>query len=184
MNRRVAPWLAALLISACASNGPAIIDENSHVYPPPVGAVIVLHRDITVPADRARVTLQRGGIAPGVHPFDIWCQLEVNDVMPVPQTVHADTFTVRKVSSEVTHVVVNQNATLVAESRGGSGPSDETHIWHLWLSSAQQPNVRRLSCGGVFQQPWQARYPSIIEIRGTLGEIASLNLPATTSPSP
>ena len=48
--------------------------------------------------------------------------------------------------------------------------------YHLWLESSSQPNVMRLTCRGVIDIPWQARRPSIAEIRAALGEIATLSL--------
>lgn len=169
---------AALAAAGCAA--PAVVDEQSRLYPPPVGTVIELHKDLTVAPDSARVTIQRGAVAAAVHPFDIWCQLEVDDVFPVEQIVRADTFTVYKVSRETDQVVMRGALQMVAgtDSSYGGGSSDVTQIWHLWLKSTLQPNVRRLSCGGSFEPPHDAEYPSLIEIRAALGEVATLRLPA------
>lgn len=171
---------AALAAAGCAA--PAVVDEQSRFYPPPIGTVIELHRDLTVAPDHARVTIQRGAVAPGVHPFDTWCQLEVNDVFPTEQTVRADTFTVYKVSRETAQVVMGSPPQMVAGvDTNDSGSSDVTQIWHLWLKSPQQLNVRRLSCGGWFDTPSRAQYPSVVEIRAALGEVASLHLPTPPS---
>lgn len=172
----------AVAIAAVGCAAPAVVDERSRSYPPPIGTVIELHTDLTVPPDRARVTIQRGAVAPGVHPFETWCQLEVNDVFPTAQTVRADTFTVYKVNRETAQVVLASPPVMVAgvDTHDG-GSSDVTQIWHLWLKSPQQPNVRRLSCGGWFDTPSRALYPSVAEIRAALGEVASLHLPTPPS---
>lgn len=171
-------WLFAVsFLGACAT--PTVIDPHSHFYPPPVGTVLILEHDIDVPADWARVTIQRGAVAPSVHPFATWCQLEVHDVMPAPQTIRADTFTVRKVSRDMKTVVSVGVPQMVAQSgmSDSSGTNDVTQVWHLWLSSPAQANVRRLTCGGAFDRPWKAEYPSIEDIRATLGKVMTLRLP-------
>lgn len=174
---------AALLAQGCAA--PTIVDENSHLYPPPVGTEIVFNTDVPIRPDRARATIQRGAIAPAVHPFDIWCQLEVRDVMPVEQTVRADTFTLHKVSRETTQVVqIDPPQRVASAGVDGGSYSDVTQIWHLWLSSPRQPNVRRLSCGGVFDSPSRAQYPSVLEIRAALGPVATLRLPPSEPAAP
>jgi len=48
---------------------------------------------------------------------------------------------------------------------------------HLWLASAEQPDVRRLTCVGVDSVPFTARPPSIDQIRDALGTVATLHLP-------
>jgi hypothetical protein len=50
--------------------------------------------------------------------------------------------------------------------------------YHLWLDSPSQPNVMRLTCRGVIDEPWKARRPSIAEIRASLGTLATLKLAA------
>lgn len=169
--------LVVIFLGACAT--PSVRDPHSHFYPPPVGTVLIVEHDIDVPADWARVTIQRGAVTPSVHPFATWCQLEVHDVMPVPQTVRADTFTVRKVSRDLKTVVSVGVPQMIAQTgmSDSSGTSDVTQVWHLWLSSPAQPNVRRLTCGGAFDRPWKAEYPSIEEIRVTLGKVMTLRLP-------
>lgn len=180
---RVITGSASLLLASCAA--PTIVDENSHLYPPPVGTVVELHTDVRIAPDRARATIQRGAVSPtGVHPFAVWCQLEVRDVLPAPQVVHADTFRVHKVGSETTQVVETDSLQHVAGvDVQNQGSSDVTRIWHLWLTSERQPNVLRMSCGGAFDAPYWAEFPSVQEIRATLGAVASLHLPQT-NPSP
>jgi len=61
-----------------------------------------------------------------------------------------------------------------------SGGSSVTWMWqgcHLWLSSAEQPDIRSLTCVGVDSVPSTARAPSIDQIREALGAVATLHLP-------
>ena len=57
------------------------------------------------------------------------------------------------------------------------GTSEVYEGYHLWLESSDQPDVRRLSCRGVYAMPAYAKPPSIAEIRAALGAIATLRLP-------
>jgi hypothetical protein len=61
-----------------------------------------------------------------------------------------------------------------------SGGSSVTWMWqgcHLWLLSAEQPDVGRLTCVGVYSVTFTARPPSIDQIRVALGTVATLHLP-------
>lgn len=180
------PWLGcwpvvALGLAACAAPGPGEFDPDSRVYPPPVGTRVVVLRDITVPSGKARVTLQKGAVSErGVHPFDFWCQFEVNDVVPQAQTITAGDFSVRKVTYEYSSVVLSGQNSVIAQAGQGAinGPSDITRIRHMWLQSDSQPNVRRLSCGGAFDRAVDARFPSLNEMRQALGEWVRIEVPA------
>ncbi len=151
-------------------------DEASQFYAIPVGSKIILNRDLEVSPRRARVYIQDGSVVQSADPFAPQCNFEVEDVEPFPQTIQKDEFVVRKVSRDWRNVVVDQHIQLVSRSGMGSGTSDIFRIWHLWLASDKQPNVRKLLCSGVYAEPYRARTPSIQEIRATLGDIATLRL--------
>jgi hypothetical protein len=58
---------------------------------------------------------------------------------------------------------------------GGTSPI--IHAVHLWLESAKQPQVRRLSCRGAVDDPPKAKPPTGEEIRQALGDVAALRVP-------
>lgn len=173
--------LPCMLLGACA--GMAQRDENSPYRAVGVGSTITLHRDLTVPPERARVYLQGGEVVDGASPLAPYCMFEVNDVLPAPQTIKADTFTVRKVQMDKINITSAGAGMVAAVGIGigvgtniGSG-GDVAQVWYLWLDSPRQPNVRRLVCGGELTDPWEAQRPSVNEIREQLGQIATLTLP-------
>ena len=45
---------------------------------------------------------------------------------------------------------------------------------HFWFTSASQPDVRRMSCFGVYAEPYELYPPTVQEIRQALGSIAEI----------
>src|SRR3569623_88118 len=171
-------WMSVVLAAALAGCvSLAVKDENSSYYPVPVGSKLILHRDLEIPADSARVYLQGGQVVKSAGVFDPYCRFEVRDVLNVPQTLKADEFVVRKTQMDMLHISMHDGVQLAGLSGWGSSESDVTVAWYLWLESPRQPNVRRLICGGKFDAAFRARRPSINEIRIQLGDIASLMTP-------
>jgi len=179
MNRN---WLKsgwfALLLSAQACTNLVPKDENSPYYPVPPGSKLILHRDLPIPPDSARAYLQYGQSVKAPHTSDPYCQFEVNDVLPVEQTLKADEFVVRK--TQMDERFISMQPSLIVAAKHGFGMDDGdsvTLVWYLWLDSSRQPNVLRLICGGRFDDRYRARRPSIKEIREQLGDVATLVIP-------
>jgi len=166
--------LATLSLTACANLAPK--DENSPFYAVPAGSRIVLHQNLQISPDRARVYLQDGKIVRGPSPFSPYCQFEVNDLLPAGQILKADEFVVRKTQMGEEFIASRSPFILAVSGGGNAGSRDLLLVWHLWLESPRQPNVRRMICGGRFDTPYRARRPSINEIRTQLGDIATLKI--------
>ncbi len=174
------------LIAGCQ---PAIKhDENSPYFAPPIGSQLILKKPVAIKADDARAYFQNGAIVPRtIDYFTPHCQLEVNNVMPVTQTLQPDTFTITQVSRKTFDVVQVGNTQLarvgfgigIGLGFGDDGVSDIMYAWQMKLSSAKQPHVRMLICGGVFDKPVDAEYPSINEMRRALGDYGELITPAS-----
>ena len=160
-------------LGACADLGRK--DASSPFYPVPAGSKVVLHRDLEVPPDAARVYLQDGQVVKAPSIFNPFCRFDVNDVQPVTQVVRAGEFTVRKTQMDMLHISMAEPMRFAAIGFDAGGTSDITLVWYLWLDSPQ-PNVRRLLCGGRFDSPDRARRPSISEIRAQLGQVATLTI--------
>jgi hypothetical protein len=171
----------ALVLSGCALFE-VEPDTASPFYAVPEGSVLELHQPITILPGTTRVWLQRGRVAAGQDWWYPACNLEVNTLdRERAQTVVPGRFGVVRVQwleyAELkTTPVAAMPVALRADYNGGS----VTWIWlgyHLWLSSAEQPDVRQLTCVGVYSLPFEARPPSIDQIREALGTVATLHLP-------
>ena len=169
---RLATLALVLLLAACQTA--VSRDENSPYYAVPAGARLVLHRALTVPADRLDVHLQGGRVLAyaEVNPYHPFCALDLHRRLDVPQTVASGEFTVRKASQEI---IQTQRAPGARLASGGS-PSFDIYNTVLELRSETQPQVARLTCGQWVYPP-QQRHVTVNEMRQALGSVFTLRLP-------
>ena len=178
MSRLPAVVLVAMSLVACAQSL-SIRGENGALVPL-MGSTLVLHQDITIPPNRTRAYFQKGRQVPsGTGEFEPFCQVEVKKLLDTPQTVMADTFTVTKVSWNAETVVDAGLLRLAGVGIGGGimESSPISNVFRMWLHSDRQPEVLFLICGGAFDDPIRVRDPTLADIRGTFGDIATFNTP-------
>lgn len=182
MSKSLLVPLLALGLNGCTALGP--FEPDSPYWLPPVGSEVDLKQSLEVRPRSARVFLQQGGVVSkgGVNQFLPSCNFEVNQVFEDrSQTIQPDTFRVLRVGRQWEEVVQHASAQYAALHLAGGnvdgGTSMIIHSVHLWLESAKQPQVRRLSCRGGVDDPPKARPPSGEEIFQALGVIASLRVP-------
>ena len=168
-----------LLLVACQTTGP--LDENSPFHVLPSGSRLVLKQELTIPARSAHVTLQGGRVMSDndVNQYHPNCRLEVQDVRDTTQTVTADEFVVRRARQE-SHTVA-----LPGLKKAGLRKSSGTMGFFVFrttldLRSERQPQVRWLTCQ-LWADPTFGRHVTIREMRATLGEIITIQLPTTAS---
>lgn len=179
LKRAVAGGLFAMVAVALSGCQPYAIKNPASPYSiVPVGSVIVLHRNVTIPAGRTRAYFQRGALVDYTDDYVPQCQLEVSRLLQVPQTVRPGRFVVTKIAEEVRNVadVDRFRFVLTRGDNGGGGPSLEMVARKLWLHSDKQPDVMWLLCGGAFDMPFRAQPPGVDVIRRTLGAFATVEL--------
>lgn len=178
------PLLALALLAACQT-GRYDGDESSPHYLVPAGSRVVLHRDLTIPANQVGVYLQGGRLVPfaDVNQYHPHCKFEVRTLTDNPRTVRADAFTVTRATQEQLKSVrapLQVAGVGIGLAMGGDadgGPSPEVYATRLTLASERQPDVLRLTCGH-----WEVPTPTTVhltisQIRKTLGDIMSLRIP-------
>lgn len=179
-NALLASMILSLAVQAgTASNAAA--DEDSPYYTPPAGSKLLLKRGLTVPAGQASVLIQNGQVVPSfsqVSQYEPYCKLEMQRLSDSAQTVQPGEFVVNKTQRERSYhgraPTFTPGFVYVAESidRG-----HERRSTHLYLQSGQQPDVFRMTC-----QRWQdasrAKNVTLREIRQTLGDLFSLQVPS------
>lgn len=177
---------------------PRVSDPASPYYELPAGSTLTLRHDVEIPLGRARTVLQGGrpAAAAELKRYDAYCELEVDEVSErQPQTVRADVFTITDVRRQQDFGAAERAVRLAALGGGvelgiGSGRfgfglqfggSDHQggsqlvlNVLHLRLKSATQPQVRELRCSTGWADPASARYPSLLEMRAALGDLASI----------
>lgn len=189
MHQRLVVLLAPLILTLGCQTV-KVGDTDSPFFAPPKGSTVILHENLQFAPQTARVFLQRGQTHQyGFNRYYPWCYIQVNTVVNTPQTLRSDTFDVYRVVSRSEEVVENEPIRLagvsiqtgegvrLAVGDGGGGPSTVTQTVQLWLRSDQQSDVRKMVCGGAEDNPATALPPSILEIQGALGAIATLKIP-------
>jgi hypothetical protein len=182
-----AALLAAWLLAAC---GPLLIrNEATREYVPMHNASLELHRDVVVPLDTAHVFFQDGVTQPAINEYRPHCELTVRNLVNQPQTIHADHFTVDRVSSDIVRVVASGGVVMSVtadiqltsggggDHGGGDGEGRLMKIYTLYLHSDRQLDVLSLVCGGAFNSPALTARPSLQDIATALGGYATLQLP-------
>lgn len=175
------PLMAAVALSL-AGCGLTHVEEDpdSPYYKISEGAVLELRRPVDIPPGSTRMWFVRGQVVPGRDWYATSCSLEINTLDRTGvQTVEPDRFEVTRVQLTSDNMATQAPPVHVAATGSQFYPVVEQNwIWsgyHLWLDSAEQPDVRRLSCKGVFGAPEDALPPSINEIRAALGDHATLH---------
>src|SRR3569623_779821 len=110
-------WMSVVLAAAlagCASL--AVKDENSSYYPVPVGSKLILHRDLEIPADSARVYLQGGQVVKSAGVIDPNCRIEVRDVLSVPQPLKGDEYVERKTQMDMLPISIHDEVQMASLS--------------------------------------------------------------------
>lgn len=156
-------------------------DPDSPYYKVSEGAVLELHRPVDIRPGSTRIWFVRGHVVPGRDWYATSCSLEINTLDRTGvQTVEPGRFEVTRVQLTSDNMAKEAPRVHVAATGGQFYPAVEQNwMWsgyHLWLDSAEQPDVRQMTCKGVFGAPKDALPPSINEIRTALGDHATLHL--------
>ena len=170
--------LIAVLLGACKESTTVRL-APSQGFIQLQGAELILKRDLTVPAGQARIFVQDGRtVLRGLDRYLAHCAFEVQRVNHDGFTIRAGTFRVVQVQGSMQQVVLAERLLLASLQLGagiGAAGSNIYHQgYHFWLASEQQPEVRRMSCYGVYADPPNLEPPSLQEIEAVLGDIAEI----------
>jgi hypothetical protein len=142
-----------------------------------------LHREVSFPRERTRIFFQDGAILASINEFQPHCQLEIGPLRETVQRVQPDHFRITRVATRTDQVVLTQPIRLAAVGIGGSllfgrssdgGESRRMQVYLFRLHSERQPQVRQLNCGGAFDDPGLAEWPTLQDIARSLGDYATL----------
>ncbi|TNF98473.1 MAG: hypothetical protein EP297_07920 [Gammaproteobacteria bacterium] len=171
-----------LFIASCETT--TAYKNWSALYAIPVGSKVILNEDLSIRPRHTQAFIQDGKQAyqrsffKGYDQYYPFCYFEVHDVVDREQTIDPDTFNITRVSREQTDIVQVDPAQYRGLSAGDDdgGPPYIVDLNIMWLESASQPNVKKLACASGFDDPFDARLPTIEEIQHALGQVASLVL--------
>lgn len=186
MKTRAMVLGAALFLGACQQSA-TVRESYGQGFVQLSGSYLVLKQPLKVQAGRARVFIQDGGAtdAPGrvlSGGFDHYrphCAFEIQSVKHAGFTIEPDTFLITQVQGSLERVVVAEPLRLAALGLtvgGLEGPGSSAYHegYHFWLASERQPQVMRMSCYGVYSEPYDLEPPTLQEIRTVLRGIAEI----------
>jgi hypothetical protein len=176
----IASLILLSFLQACAPH--TIRDSATNTYVPIQTGSFELHREVSFPSERTRIFFQDGTIVAAINEFQPHCQLEITPLRETVQQVLPDRFRVTHVSTRTDRVVQATPVQLAAVGMGGSmlfgksdgGVSRHMLVYLFRLQSERQPEVRQLNCGGAFDDPGQAEWPTLQDITRALGDHATL----------
>ena len=180
MKKHLITVAAALILGGCQLGSSVWVRDVAHVdrFTQFEGASLVLKQDLNVPAERARLFLQNGRVSSGFDSYQPHCAFEIDSVRHDGFPIPAGTFSITLVQSSIERVVsispVRVAALQLASGMAGGGSQSYYQGYHFWLTSADHPQVRRMSCYGVYAQPYELYPPTVAEIRQVLGDIAEI----------
>ena len=148
---------------------------------PTAGSRVQLKRTLVVPPGQTKVYLQRGQVVSkrNLDRYHPSCNFEVWKLRQSPTSIHPGSFSVARSVRDIDFMVQSQPLQLVAVRRADyddGGQDMIIHVVHMRLKSAKQPNVYRLTCRSWQDFPNEAREPTMADMRGALGGIASIRL--------
>ena len=167
----------SVVLSACAWV-PADPD-NSPLYQIPTGTTIILHSDISIPAERATVYIQNGKVMDELKTdrYYPYCKFEMYTLKPEDRVVRPDTFVVQRSTTEEYTLNQERGYRLVkvgSASDGGITFLEMNRV--MYIRSAQQPDVYRLTCG-IWATPPDFDHITLDQMRQTLAPLISVYLP-------
>jgi hypothetical protein len=172
---------AALVLSGCVNRLPLSAD-SPYAGERLAGASFVLDQSLTVPAGRARVFLQDGGVVGGFDQYRPHCALEIRSVQHDGFEVAPGVFRITRVQHSLEQVVDAGGRQFARTLPGvwlgrmidGGGSASFHEGYHFWLDAPGRPEVMRLSCYGTYDRPPDLQPPTLAEIRAVLGSLGRI----------
>ena len=143
--------LVALVATGCANIMAVKDDVDSPFFYIRPGSTLILHQDVAIVSGKSHASFQHGKLVPGLDNYTVGCELDVRDLGPA--TVSAGRFTVSRAESSQEWI---------------SHPNIMRFYRTIYLKSAEQPNVLRLTCQD-WDGPLMGQDISVPEIRDALG---------------
>lgn len=171
--------IAALSLTGCKAG--LQMEGGNSLFRTLPGSEFILHADIVIPPGRIRASFQGGERVSGASEYEPRCELEVRDFSEEPQTIHAGTYqivTVRGLDRYVSRPGENVLLASADMLQLASDASSEwfMHTYHMTLQSDTHSDVPVLVCGGEYNYPYYADYPTLQEIHVALGDYAAVRL--------
>lgn len=165
-----------LLLDGCAY----LAEQNreyrrQHDLPP--GSALIIHQPLPVAAGRRDVFIQSGRVVPSgaVDRYELYCELVLNHLSDRLRHVAPGRYEIEAAGPYIDRHGVRYGSVWYASlSIGGDpAPSPQHYGTRMQLRGPPGADTRELLCGSLYD-PAESRYPTIAEIRNTLGALAAI----------
>ena len=178
-HHTVSLLLAIIGLTAC--QGGLDLRSGDTLFHRLTGGEIILHRDVTISPGHVRAVFQDGVQAHAASEYEPHCEIEVRKLSEAPQIVPAGRYRIGKVRGDIHYVTRPPGRLMVAALGDMSLASDSSsewymHAYHMTLHSDAHPETPILICGGAYNYPFHADYPTLQEMQAALGDYATLKL--------
>ncbi len=173
----------ALALLTLALTGCAAVSrlEGAGSATAPRFGTLQLNQTLTIPAHRGWVYVQGGQVyantdsisLQGVDQYYTNCRVELRSINSDTLTLQPQKFHIISINHDEEFVRHPSVMVAALDSRMAFSTGPMIMITSFYLDSAQEPQVWRLRCAR-WDDPWNARYPSIAQIRKTLGKVFTL----------
>ncbi len=173
------PVIAVIGLTAC--QGGFNVRSGDTLFHRLSGAEFILHRDLTINPGHVRVVFQDGGLAYAASEFAPHCEIEVRKISEQAQTVPAGRYRIIKIRGDIHYVTQPRERLMLAALGDMTLASDSSsewymHAYHITLHAGAHPETPTLICGGAYNYPFHADYPTLQEMQAALGDYATLKL--------
>lgn len=173
IDRLFPGFLVMLTMGGCDYS--SVRDETSEFYAVPVGSILILNTEITIPPDQVSVLLQDGSIKKhaDVNLYYPNCKFELYSISENSRIVRPDRFTITKVVEENEFTSLQKPLYVSRRLMSNDAPETITYATVFYLNSEIQPDVYRMTC-----KHWESvvvdRYLTISEMRKVMWDVFSL----------
>lgn len=176
MSWRVVIALIGFLLVSCRAD---VTTDPAYIIPT-AGSQVKINKQLKVPGGQTRIFFQRGQVVTKVKLDRYYpsCNFEVWKLRQEPTVIHPGSFVVSKTRRAINQVV-SLDPIQIAGLRWSRYDDDHPmimHTVHMWLQSAKQPNVYRLTCRSWLAAPVDAKQPTMADMHEALGGYASISL--------
>ena len=167
-----------IIISGCETL--TTLEAFPPPYSLPVGSTLSINQDLTVAPNSVSVWIQFGKVV-SRKDVDLSlpnCHFEMYTLRLVEQTIYKDEVAITRFVNR-SEYVSNGNvmyASLVADADDGGGPMAEIFRSEIYLKSAKQPDLFRLTCE-EWDDLFNGIYLTVDQIQQALGKIATFKTP-------
>jgi hypothetical protein len=179
--------LSTILATACATRPIPVEDDPD--YKLPAGAYLVLHKPLTIPADRRSVYIYRGAVTPfsAIDIYYPYCQFRLRKIsnqdrvvppgrFEVVKTIKWDDYTDRRKLVPRFARGRTVDARITGQiSIGDGGPPTVAQATIIKLRSDTQPDIDDLVCRQWGDQG-TVEHVTVRQMRSALGDIMTLSL--------